>query len=182
LLRTTWIPSADVEKTETVDIEGVELSMEALGSLADGAAVASALTPLVEQYRTWIERQRSGLAVLTATRRETAEELLRLAGVAAARIERGVAALAADPDALDTFRVANRAVAHALRKRLGIETPRWRAFQLLSIRASRIARRWTCCSSRPAAERPRPISASQHLRWYCAGSGIRVRADSRAPE
>jgi hypothetical protein len=130
LLRTAWIPSAEVEKTETVDIEGVELSMEALGSLADGAAVASALTPLVEQYRTWIERQRSGLTGLTATRRETAEELLRLAGVAAERIERGVAALAADPDALDAFRVANRAVARALRKRLGIETPRWRAFQL----------------------------------------------------
>ena len=32
LLRTAWIPSAEVEKTETVKIEGVELSMEALGA------------------------------------------------------------------------------------------------------------------------------------------------------
>lgn len=130
LLRTAWIPNAEVEKTETLDIEGVELSMDSLGSLPDAAAVSTALTPLVEQYRAWIERQRAGLAGLTTTRRETAEELLRLAGVAAGRIERGVAALASDPDALDAFRVANRGVAHALRKRLHIEAPRWRAFQL----------------------------------------------------
>ena len=35
-----------------------------------------------------------------------------------------------DPDALDAFRVANRAVASALRRRLEIETPAWRPFQL----------------------------------------------------
>jgi len=63
-------------------------------------------------------------------RRDTAEELLRLAGVAAGRIERGIATLSADPDALDAFRVADRAVAAALRKRLNIQTPRWRALQL----------------------------------------------------
>ena len=66
-------------------------------------------------------------------RRETAEELLRFAGIAADRIERGIAVLAEDADALDAFRVANRAVARALRKRLEIEAPRWRAFQLAFI-------------------------------------------------
>ena len=66
-------------------------------------------------------------------RRETAEELLRFAGVAADRIERGIAILAQDTDALDAFRVANRAVARALRKRLEIDAPRWRAFQLAFI-------------------------------------------------
>ena len=62
-------------------------------------------------------------------RRGTAEELLRQAAAAAGRIERGIEALAGD-DARDAFRAANRAVAHALRRRLGIEAPRWRAFQL----------------------------------------------------
>ena len=66
-----------------------------------------------------------------AARRRT--ELLRFAGLAADRIERGIAVLAQDADALDAFRVANRAVARALRKRLGIETPSWRAFQLAFI-------------------------------------------------
>ncbi len=38
--------------------------------------------------------------------------------------------LSKEEDALDAFRVANRAVARALKKRLGIEAPRWRVFQL----------------------------------------------------
>jgi hypothetical protein len=136
LLRTAWIPSAEVEKTATVDardVPGVELSMEVLGALADGAAAEVVLRLLVARYRDWIEARRADVAALQGTRRETAEELLRFAGVAAGRIERGIAVLASDVDALDAFRVANRAVARALRKRLGIETPRWRAFQLAFI-------------------------------------------------
>lgn len=131
VLRSVWIPGAEVEKTATVDVPGVELSMDALGALADGTAAAAALRPLVAAYRRWIEDDQPGtLADLNGPRRETAGELLRLAGVAAARIERGIATLETDADALDAFRVANRAVARALRKRLGLEAPRWRAFQL----------------------------------------------------
>ncbi|MCH7475704.1 MAG: helicase, partial [Gemmatimonadetes bacterium] len=137
LLRTAWIPSAEVEKTATVDVPGVELSMEALGALADGAAAEAALQPIVAQYRTWIEARRSDIAALQGTRRETAEELLRLAGVASDRIERGIATLVQDAAALDAFRVANRAVARALRQRLTEqfkdEPPHWRAFQLAFI-------------------------------------------------
>jgi hypothetical protein len=130
LLRSAWIPSAEVEKTTTVDVPGVELSMEGLGALADGAAAETALRPLVDQYRAWIETRRSIIATLQESRRDTANELVRFAGVAADRIERGIAVLAQDADALDAFRVANRAVARALRKRLGTANPRWRAFQL----------------------------------------------------
>ncbi len=133
LLRTAWIPSAEVEKTITVDVPGVELSMETLGALTDGATAESSLQALVSQYREWIEVQRKEIVALKGTRRETAEELLRFAGIAAGRIERGVAVLAKDADALDAFRVANRAVARALKKRLKIEKPRWRAFQLAFI-------------------------------------------------
>src|SRR5581483_6026458 len=51
------------------------------------------------------------------------------------RIERGMAVLGQDADALDAFRVANLAVARAMRQRrrlqgLPDEVPRWRAFQL----------------------------------------------------
>ena len=137
LLRTTWIPRADVEKTETVDIPDVELSMEALGAIDHGKAVESALQPLVAGYRAWIEARRGELAALPTDRRETATELLRLAGVAVDRIERGITLLADDADALDAFRVANRAVALALRQRLRDQfkdkPPRWRAFQLAFI-------------------------------------------------
>ena len=130
LLRSAWIPSAEVEKTATVDVPGAELSMEALGTLVDGAAAETALRPLVVQYRAWIETRRATIATLQGSRREAADELVRFAGVAADRIAQGIALLAQDSEALDAFRVANRSVARALRKRLGIETPRWRAFQL----------------------------------------------------
>ena len=133
LVRTAWIPTAEVEKTETVDPPGVELSMETLGAVADGAAVEAALRPLAGSYRDWIEVQRHAFGALDGSRRAVADELLRSADVAAGRIERGIAALAGDDDVLDAFRVANRAVARALRQRLGAEAPRWHAFQLAFI-------------------------------------------------
>ena len=130
LVRTAWIPSAQVEKTETVAVEGAELAMDRLGGLADGASAREALTPLVAAYRAWIETQHREVDGLTGRHRETAAELLRFAALSADRIERGIRTLEADADSLDAFRVANRAVARALRKRLAIEMPRWHAFQL----------------------------------------------------
>ena len=83
------------------------------------------------QYRAWIESRESEIQVLDGERRSTAETLLAAAGFAAGRIERGIATLAGDPDALDAFRMANRAVAKALRRRLPeVNEPAWRPFQL----------------------------------------------------
>ena len=136
-VRTAWIARAHVPRTETAEVPGAELSMETLGELPDGAAAATALKPLVRQYDAWIETQREGLQTRTGTRRETAEELLRRAATAAERMAAGIDALAKDEDVLDAFRVANRAVARALRQRLpdafAENPPRWRAFQLAFI-------------------------------------------------
>ena len=135
MVRTAWIPSAEVEKTETAKISDVELSMEALGELDGGDAAQAALSPLVVRYRRWIDQQRQEIAGLEGERRETAEQLIQSATDAAKRIQRGIDALAADEDALDAFRVANRAVARALQKRPDIDEPRpkWRPFQLAFI-------------------------------------------------
>lgn len=130
LLRTAWVPSAEVEKTETVEFEGLQLSMDKLGTLSNKAEVKTALDQLVTYYGSWIERQEQQIAHFKGTRRETAYELLRLAELANQRIAKGILTLTEDPDALDAFRMANRAVSRALKKRLGIEEPRWRAFQL----------------------------------------------------
>ena len=134
VLRTTWIPAAEVETTETVEVPGVELALSALGDLSDGAAAELALTPLVTGYQAWIDEQDAALTDQTGERRKTAEELVFHARSAASRIKRGIRVLAQDADALDAFRVANRTVAAALSRRLAregvTEPPRWRAFQL----------------------------------------------------
>lgn len=132
-IRSAWIPAAEVEKTVTVHVPDVELQMDALGNLADGAAVSAALGPLVTAYRDWLKVQQGAAEQLDGTRRETAETLVQHAQIAAERIECGITLLATSPAALDAFRTANRAVARALRTRLKIEQPRWRAFQLAFI-------------------------------------------------
>lgn len=134
VLRTRWIPTAHVEATKAPEnIEDAVLAMDALGDLEDGDAAAVALLPLAGSYRNWIAQRRGETAALPPRRRETADELLRLATIAADRIERGIALLRDEPDALDAFRTANRAVSRALRRRLPIGAPTWRPFQLAFI-------------------------------------------------
>ena len=103
VLRTTWTPAAEVEKTETFDPPGAVLDMQALGALADGPAAEAALSPLVTEYRSWIERRRARPGALSGDRLEAARLLLHFAGVAADRMERGVRTLVDDADALDAF-------------------------------------------------------------------------------
>ena len=130
-LRTCWLPRAQVEKTVAVQIGGVELGMLALGALPDGEAARRALEPLVTHYREWIASERASLADLPPRRRETAEQLLSGAELAAERIEQGIGLLERGGDELEAFRIANRAVARALQKRLkDVEKPGWRPFQL----------------------------------------------------
>ena len=130
VLRSVWIPSAEVESTITAKVPDVELSMDVLGALPDGGAAAAALQPLVTHYRAWNEGQAHAGSGLSPARRDTAAELLQRAAFAGDRIARGIALLRADSDALDAFRVANRAVSRALKQRLAIDKPRWRPFQL----------------------------------------------------
>ena len=133
VVRTAWIGRARVEVTSTSPVGGVELSMQSLGMLSNGTEVHSCLDHLVVQYREWIDAWNTRAKQLDEHHKATAQELLRLAEIAADRIEHGIEVLANDPDALDAFRVANRAVARALEQRLDIESPSWRAFQLAFI-------------------------------------------------
>ena len=177
-----------------MEVPGVELAMTALGDLPGGAA-ERALTPLVTGYRAWIDQQDAALTGFPAERRETAEELLFHARAAATRMERGIRVLAHDRDALDAFRVANRAVAAALSRRLAregvTEPPRWRAFQLafLLLNLSGLAdpanpeREFVDLLFFPTGGRQdRGVSrARPRSPWCCGGCVIRKTAAGPAP-
>jgi len=140
IVRTCWIPHAEVERVAPAESAGVELSMDALGQLADAADAHARLGALVTQYRAWITTQHTHIPTAPAKRRDTAAELLHRASAAADRIEHGVQLLA-DPLVLEAFRIANRAMAAATRQRQQLSspttnhqplttTPHWRPFQL----------------------------------------------------
>lgn len=136
-VRTCWLPQADVERVAPVDMKSVELSMDGLATLTDGEQAREKLHPIVAEYRAWIELQEKQVPGSPARRKETGRELLARARVAATRIEKGIALLG-DPVCLEAFRIANRAMALAARRRLGVMQgkspesikPQWRPFQL----------------------------------------------------
>lgn len=136
-VHTRWIPDAEVERVAPAEIRGVELSMDGLGALRDFSEVKMKLGALVSEYRDWIEGQRANVPTAPEKRRETGLQLLQRAGVAAGRIERGIELLN-DAVCLDAFRLANKTMADAARRRLGVMQgkepesvePAWRPFQL----------------------------------------------------
>jgi hypothetical protein len=138
-VRTTWMPSAQVERVVPSDVAGCELGMDALAAVPSAEALRAAVGPLVTRYRTWIAEQRQ-TPLDTAARRDLAGALLDQCERAADRIAAGLAC-ADDPDVLEAFQRANKAMADAARQRSphryrstadGGEgrVPTWRPFQL----------------------------------------------------
>ena len=137
-VHTRWIPSAEVEHVAPAPIEGVELTMEKLASLPDAATAKSRMSALVTHYRVWIEKQKASIPKKPKSRHDTAVELLKRAAAAADRIEAGITLLQ-DGEILESFRLANKVMAVAARRRLAstlgkepasIDPPKWRPFQL----------------------------------------------------
>ena len=142
-LQTEWMPRAGVERVEPSRIADVEFGMEALGAVTDQAAAEQLLDALVRHYRDWIADQRKGTIAFTGRRKEIADELVARAGQTANRnrIQAGIDLLA-EPEVLEAFRIANRAMAASARRRRAMEDgvkpeqvvpPVWRPFQLAYI-------------------------------------------------
>lgn len=139
VVRTSWIPQAEVERVEPAQMD-VELSMDLLAVLKDPADAKAKLNPLVKAYREWIDTQATNAPSSPAKRKETGLELLNRARVAANRIQAGIDVLE-DPKCLEAFRIANKCMADAARQRQGVMqqkppqdvNPKWRPFQLAFI-------------------------------------------------
>ena len=178
-VHTLHLPRAAVERTVAAHVEGVAFGMDRLAALAraGGEGLAAALAPLVADYARWSAGQQAaaeaeGEIADAPQRARTAAALVEAQEQARDRIAAGIALLGADDKARTAFEIANRAVADALRARAGNAAlaPAWRPFQLAFIllnlagladqRHRRSRDSSTCCSSRPAAARRRPIWAS----------------------
>ena len=137
-VRTTWMPTADVEKVVPADLDGVELGIEALAGAESAKDVRAMVGPMVKSYGKWIETQLGQLPG-DPGRAQVARDLMIRAGRAQERIQAGLDALD-QPHVLDAFRIANKAIATAIRQRGchdkpeaspgDMAPPAWRPFQL----------------------------------------------------
>ncbi len=144
-IRTTWLPIAAVERVEPSQMEGkAELRMEALADLRDAHTAHLSLNGLVQHYKEWIQAQKQAAPQMPQKRAETSKLLINRAELAAERIARGVEALS-DPQVMDAFKTANKAMALYARRRATLafekkpkthelasvtKEPKWRPFQL----------------------------------------------------
>jgi hypothetical protein len=121
------------------NIPDFELEMETLGRVPDPGGAWSRLSGVVGAYRGWIQEQRATIRGLSPKRQEVAGALLDDAFAASNRIEDGITSLE-NPEVLEAFRIANRAIARAAWQRESqirgmapsdIPAPKWRPFQLI---------------------------------------------------
>lgn len=138
---TAWIPTADVEKVIPAEVKGVELGMEAIAAAPDTTTVRQMLGGIVTAYTQWIAAQKTDIPQDSPQRNQIAQKLLERAEIANKRIEAGLQALD-DPQTLEAFQTANRAIATAIRQRITHDTnktkseispPKWRLFQIAFI-------------------------------------------------
>ncbi len=142
-LRTTQIPRYEVcgvRHEDRRDKIGIEITEMRQYAGLDGPGLVRALSPLVEAYGAWIERQR--YAPLRETLVGIRDPLMVEAEGICKRIREGIELLAADGEVREAFKLANLAMhAQALqadrwredkRYKDGAQ-PRWRPFQLAFI-------------------------------------------------
>ncbi|MGQ4414671.1 helicase-related protein [Streptomyces sp. SAS_269] len=140
-VRTEFVPTHEVLLTDSnPEIDDKALSMHGLATKPD-ADVLSALGELATGYAQWIERKEREAANLAGTPFEqAARKQLDACSAALGRMRRGIRLLAEDPDAMQAFRLANRAMSQQRARsvwvkggRKGAPDPssgRWRPFQI----------------------------------------------------
>ncbi len=140
LIKTTWVPAAEVAQVAPAKLDQVELNMEKIGQFSQRSSLQENLRPLTIAYRQWIAEQEK-IPVDSEKQTETSKKLLSRAQIACDRINQGIDLLT-DNQVFYAFKLANQAVAQARRQQLAQETnqpadafsaPNWRPFQLAFI-------------------------------------------------
>ena len=131
-IKTTWIPSYEVDPVTVPDIEGLRLEMRFYAEVASVADLKLALNPIVARYKLWIKNQEGLIPKGFKKREETGQYLLGKYNHALSRIETGIALLD-DPKVFEAFKIANDAMSTAAEKRRPGEPAKWRPFQLAFI-------------------------------------------------
>jgi hypothetical protein len=185
-IRTSVIPTYEVEKVEAPHLPDVELDMRALANLT-GDGFDSALGPLITAYEHWITREESrinspshpDLVAFTQTARTALDSCRTTLG----RMRDGLNLLKTDENAAAAFRFANQAMAdqrirsiYTAKTRQGgptsleeIDIPRnrsWRAFQLAFLLLNLPA---LVDPAHP--DRVNPTHAKADLLWFPTGGG-----------
>ncbi len=140
LIKTTWVPAAEVAQVAPAKLDQVELNMEKIGQFSQPSSLQESLRPLTIAYRQWIAAQEN-VPVDSDKQVETSKKLLIRAQIACDRINQGIDLLT-DSQVFYAFKLANQAVAQARRQQLAQESkqpadtlsaPNWRPFQLAFI-------------------------------------------------
>jgi hypothetical protein len=136
-LSTTQLPRYEVRSVKHETVPGIVTGMMELAEM-DGPALTNALTPLIEEYAAWIQRQRDEYLERDELGK-TRTLLMDEAGRARARMAEGIALLETGERVREAFKMANRAM-HVAAKQAdsaredprytGEKQPQWRPFQL----------------------------------------------------
>jgi hypothetical protein len=140
LIRTTWVPAAEVAQVAPAKLDQVELNMEKIGQISQPETLQENFRPLTVAYHQWIAQQRQ-IPLDSDRQEETSKELLNRAQIACDRINQGIDLLT-DHQVFYAFKIANQVIAQARRQQLAQEknqpadtfsAPNWRPFQLAFI-------------------------------------------------
>ena len=186
-IRTSILPTYEVEQVDAPRMEGVQLDMQVLAQL-EGVAFEAALSPLADAYEGWIARQAARLSPTEpdlAAFQQPAQAALDACRQALGRIREGIHLLQTDSQAAEAFRFANQSMAsqrirtiftREVRQNPGktilladFDLPKnrsWRPFQLAFLLLNIPA---MVDPTHP--DRIDPIQAKADLLWFPTGGG-----------
>jgi hypothetical protein len=139
-VRSEFVPTVEVLLTDSnPEIDSSALSMVGLSERPDGEILA-ALEALAAGYERWIDRKKVETESLDLAYDKAADAQIRACREALERIREGIALLRTEPDLMQAFRLANRAMAEQRARSAWVKGGRigspehakayWRPFQI----------------------------------------------------